>query len=85
MKSNKEKRELLDERKRFKAQAKGLDLKQLHWVYADSVRQAGIYEYTHAKTSEAHKRRAAFFLERFQTLRAKEQEKVRQRIAAEVK
>lgn len=85
MKSNKAKREMLDEQKRFKEQAKGLDLKQLHWVYADSVRQAGIYEYTHAKTSEAHRRRAAFFLERFQTLRSKEQKKAELLIPAEAK
>ena len=76
---------MLDEQKRFKEQAKGLDLKQLHWVYADSVRQAGIYEYTHAKTSEAHRRRAAFFLERFQTLRSKEQKKAELLIPAEAK
>jgi len=82
MKSNKKLHKDRENLKRWREQAKGMDLRQLHWQYADSVRQASYYHGSGTQTEEFYAKRADFYLDLFQKGRNKEQKKMERKIQA---
>lgn len=60
-----------DHRARWEEQAKGMDIKQLHWQYADAVRLASYYRGSQTQVHEFYAERADFYLDKFQKARNK--------------
>lgn len=74
-----------DHRARWAEQAKGMDIKALHWQYADSIRQASHYRGSQAQVHDFYQERADFFLDKFQKARKKAKRAAERLAAKELK
>ena len=74
-----------DHRARWEEQAKGMDIKQLHWQYAEAVRQASYYRGSQTKVHEWYQERADFYLDKFQKARNRAKRAAERRAAKEAK